>query len=195
MPEIDDLTQKTESAEQSPTRIGEAGQKAMQGPADAPSLDEEPWTAADGSAVHAIYARRVEEGIEAADPTAEVRVEEAVGLPGGGTGRIDTRIDGLIVDYKTHDMKAWTPTVAARYGNEHGQQLADYVDSPDTPDNARAVLIAAGREADDSEALETYVDALRSHGVEYRSGGDANPEDVLCVINEVRAARNAETDQ
>jgi hypothetical protein len=145
------------------------------------------WTAQDGTIDHAIYEQSVEDALDDLENDVSVYSNEQVTKPDGSQGLIDTRVNNTILDYKTNDMRDWTTANAAHYGHEHGQQVQDYVESPDTPADAKGYIIAAGRPPRDPQVQQTYTGTLAEHGVgvKYTAGGE--PQD---IVNSVKEAVN-----
>ena len=158
-------------------QFGETGQRSIQG-------NDLHWTAPDGAIAHDGYQRAVEEALDDTDNGVSVYNNEQVTNPDGSQGFIDTRINNTILDYKTNDMSKWTSGDAVRFGHEHGKQVQGYVESPDTPDNAKGYIIAAGRPPQDTQVKKTYTNTLAEHdvGVKYPSGGE--PQDIVNSVDE-----------
>lgn len=182
-------TQDTGEAKPQPEAkpmFGETGKRAMQG-------DDLQWTAQDGTADHVIYQYSVEDALDDPDQDVYVYNNEKVTNPDGSQGVIDTRINNTIIDYKTNDMSLWSVSDARRFGYEHGRQVQGYVESPDTPDNARGYIIAAGRPPRDPKAQEAYTSTLAEHGigVKYTAGGE--PDDIVNSVNETLQDTQSQT--
>ena len=177
---------QTKEAADNRSGLGDTGRGAMQGNdlAQTPESDLR-WTAQDGTADHVIYGQAVEDALDDPDKGINVYNNEHVTKPDGSEGIIDTRINNVIVDYKTHDMSNWTVRQATNFGHEHGQQVQDYVQSPDTPADAEGYVIAAGRRPNDPLAQQAYTRTLAEHdvGVKYPAGGE--PQD---IVNSAREA-------
>ncbi|MBK8904564.1 MAG: hypothetical protein IPM53_25520 [Anaerolineaceae bacterium] len=142
------------------------------------------WTPQDGTADHLIYQNAVEDALDDPDNNVNVYNNERVTNLDGSQGIIDTRINNTILDYKTNDMSNWKTGDALRYGHEHGQQVQDYMESVDTPDDAKGYIIAAGRRPIDPQVDETYANTLGEHnvGVKYPAGGE--PVDIVKSADE-----------
>ncbi len=154
------------------------------------ATEELDWTARDGTILHTAYEDAVDD--ELGDPdngvyvynNYEVTIEKEDGSLTNGV--IDTLIEhgdkATIVDYKTNDMSDWTISEAIHQAHEHGQQVKEYVDSPDTPSNAEGLIIAAGRSSLSSDAQQAYIDTLASYDVEVKFTEGGTPEDIVDAV-------------
>ena len=164
------------------TRAGDKDANKAKGNIERLSLS---WTAKDGRDGHAIYGRTVEDALDDTDKGVNVYSNEQVTLPDGRNGFIDTRINETIIDYKTHDMIDWTEADAKHYGNEHGEQVRGYMESPDTPDDALGFIIATGRSPDTDGVWKVYQDTLAEYGVGVRYATGGKPNDVLNSVKKL----------
>ncbi len=155
-------------------KIGKKGQGAIQG-----------WSAQDGTGTHRLYEDSVEDAL---DETAERDgvCREVSSEMSTSAGNVDTYIqkgkNGLVIDYKTHDMTNWTVADANRYAQEHGQQVQGYMtaisqDGADysvPSDKLAGYIVAVNKLPQEEKALQAYQDVLNSFGVQFvSSDGDA----------------------
>ncbi len=110
-------------------------------------------------------------------------------------GYIDTFInERVIIDYKTNDMRDWGEAEARRYGNEHGQQVQEYVNSPEMPDDARGWIVATVP-PESAESRQAYSDAAGVHDVGVKFSASEQQEDVMEAVSEaVAESEPASTD-
>jgi hypothetical protein len=164
--------------------LSPAGMKAMQGETEVKTENPSDlkWKAEDGTAAHTIYERSVEDSLDDQDKDVSVYSNEVITLPDGQTGIIDTRVNSTIVDYKTHDMSNWKKADAIHFGHEHGQQVENYVNSPNTPTDAKGYIIAAGKPPADASVQQKYTDTLAGHGVDVKYPVGGEPEDIVTAV-------------
>lgn len=138
-----------------------------------------------GTFAHQAYEWAAEEHFEDAESNRSVIITKPDGSE--AQGYIDTLIDErVIVDYKTNDMRAWTVADAQRYGNEHGQQLKGYVNSPEMPSDARGWIIATVP-PESAEVRQAYTDAVGVHDVGVKFSESEQQEDVVEAVSEAVA--------
>jgi hypothetical protein len=166
--------------------LSDAGIGAMQGPADIDtSQAEEVDTSSPrefGKFAHQAYQSVAYETFDDVDSEVPVVVTRPDGTE--AQGYVDTMIGKTLIDYKTNDMRNWDTAQAARYGNEHGQQMQAYVASPSTPQDATGWIVATVP-SESEEVRQTYADTLASYGVGARF---AKGEDQDSVMDAVRGA-------
>lgn len=165
------------SADTTPTEVGE----------DIGYIDDEelltPQTF--GTFGHGAYEWAAEEHFEDAESNRPVIVTKPDGSE--AQGYIDTLIDErVIVDYKTNDMRAWTVADAQRHGNEHGQQVKGYVNSPEMPSDARGWIVATVP-PESAEVRQAYADAAGAHDVGVKFAGSEQQTDVMEAVSEAVA--------
>ncbi len=155
-------------------RAGEKGRGAMQG-----------WTALDGTNLHMLYEGVVEGAL---DQTAlhEGICREVSSEMGTSAGELDTYIkkgnQGLVIDYKTHNMSGWSLGDAEKYATEHGSQVQKYMHTISQDGvgysipaaNLAGCILAVGKLPEKPQVLSTYQTVLGSFGVNFMaSPGDA----------------------
>lgn len=138
-----------------------------------------------GTFGHGVYEWAAEEQFEDAESNRSVIVTRPDGSE--AQGYIDTLInERVIIDYKTNDMRAWSVADAQRYGNEHGQQVQEYVNSPEMPSDARGWIIATVP-PESAEVRQAYADAVGVHDVGVKFSGSEQQEDVVEAVSEAVA--------
>lgn len=100
------------------------------------------------------------------------------------TGEIDLLIGSFVFDYKTDDTRDWTDGKARSHANEYGRQVQEYVDSPDTPHDARGWIIMT-RPSEENDLPAAYVDTLREYGIGCWIAADETPEAVMRAAKEI----------
>lgn len=146
------------------SKLGGKGVKAIQGDTDTPTKF--------GTFAHEAYGYAAEDKYgDAAD------IERRVGVtkPGGwlADGEVDLAVGNALIDFKTCDMRDWTTTEARAAAREHGQQMKEYVDSPDTPADAKGWIIATVP-PDSQVVRDAYAATLSEYnvGVKFAKGED-----------------------
>ena len=126
-----------------------------------------------GSFAHEAY------GLAAADRYENSETEQTISvLDEEGFHVNDGRIDLIvgeknIVDFKTNDMREWTTEDAVKFAKEHGEQVQGYMNSPDTPEESKGLIVSSVPPKNE-EVRKAYAEALADFGVEvgYSSGED-----------------------
>lgn len=159
----------------SASQLGGKGVKAMQGDTDTPAKF--------GTFAHEAY------GYAAADKYGDAAdIERPVGVTKSNgslaEGRVDLAVGNALIDYKTCGMRNWTKTEARAAAREHGQQMKEYMDSPDTPANAKGWIIATV--PPDSQVMrDAYATTLNDYNVGVKF---AKSEDQASVMEAVGKA-------
>jgi hypothetical protein len=127
-------------------------------------LKDGSWTAGDGTTIHGGYEGAAEAHLTRLDHVDYVESEYPVRVANEDgslrNGKIDTYVEHgnhtTLIDYKSHDMANWTPAKAKASGQEHGQQMWEYLQSEDTPANAQGFILQVGRPSNDPEVMQAY---------------------------------------
>ena len=135
--------------------LSPVGMKAMQGETDTPAKF--------GTFAHEAY------GYAAEDRYGDAAyIERRVGVTKPDSslaeGEIDLAVGNALIDYKTCYMRDWTTTEARAAASKHGQQMKEYVDSPDTPANAKGWIIATVP-PDSQVVRDAYATTLNEYNV------------------------------
>jgi hypothetical protein len=165
------------SVDTTPSEVGE----------DIGASDEEELTTPHefGTFAHGAYEWSAEERFEDVESNRPVIVTKPDGSE--AQGYIDTLInERVIVDYKTNNMRDWSVADAQRYGNEHGQQVKGYVNSPEMPSDARGWIIATVP-PESAEVRQAYTDAAGVHDVGVKFSGSEQQADVMEAVSEAVA--------
>jgi hypothetical protein len=98
-------------------------------------------------------------------------------------GKIDTVLNEgqTLIDYKTSDMRTWDAAQVRVAGRVHGQQMAEYIASPDTPADASGWVIPTVPPERD-EVRQMYADRLAEYGVGVKFPESDQPEDVMDAV-------------
>jgi hypothetical protein len=144
-------------------KLGSKGIRAAQGP-------ETP--AEFGTFAHEAYGYAAEDKY---GDRADVERRVGVTKPDGrmAEGEVDLTVGNALIDYKSCDMRDWTASEASAAAREHGQQMKEYVESPDTPANAKGWIIATVP-PNSQEVRDAYSGRLKEYGVgvEFAKGED-----------------------
>jgi len=168
------------------TGLNDTGIGAMQGPLDTDTAQEENVDTSTprefGKFAHQAYQSAAYETFDDIDNEVPVIVTKPDGTE--AQGYVDTMIGNTLVDYKTNDMRNWDAAQAVRFGNEHGQQMREYVESSGTPEDAKGWIVATVP-PESEEVRQTYFDTLAGYdvGVKFAEG-----EDQDSVMDAVKAA-------
>ena len=130
------------------------------------------WNAQDGTSTHKNVEEYVEDKVTDHEKGIFVSSEVEIELESGKNGKIDTLIEHdnkyTVIDYKTNNMHDWTESDARRYGKEHGQQVQEYVSVLGKSRDTEGYIVALGRQPEDPNVLQTYVDTLSEQGVKIK---------------------------
>lgn len=138
-----------------------------------------------GIFAHQAYEWATEERFDDVESNRSVVITKPDGTE--AAGYIDTLInERIVIDYKSNYMPAWNVSEARRYGNEHGQQVEEYVNSKGMPDDARGWIIATVP-PESAEVRQAYIEAASAHGVGVKLSAGEQQEDVMNVVSEVVA--------
>lgn len=99
-------------------------------------------------------------------------------------GRIDFIADNKIIDFKTNDMREWTEADARIYAEQHGSQMQDYVNSPDTPVDASGWIVATVPPIHQA-VRDVYSEVLKNYKVEVRFSPSESSESVGEIVSEI----------
>lgn len=176
-----DVQEASDVAQKSATPLkplGSTGMKSMQGEVvntDTPTVF--------GTFAHEAYEDAAEEKY-GDDADRERRV--GVTRPDGSLaeGEVDLMVGNALIDFKTNDMRDWSTGEARTAGHKHGQQMKEYVDSPDTPSHAKGWIIATVP-PNSQEVRDVYATTLSEYGVGVKF---AKGEDQASVMKEVDKA-------
>jgi hypothetical protein len=165
-----DVQESADAAQESAgggRKLGPAGKKSMRGEGDAGAGSAEEVNTDTptkfGTFAHQGY------GIAAGEKYGEkANIERRVGVTrADGTlaeGEVDLTVGNALIDYKTDDMRDWTTSEARAAAHKHGQQMKEYVDSPDTPIEAKGWIIATVPPRS-QEVRSAYAGGLKECGV------------------------------
>jgi hypothetical protein len=138
-----------------------------------------------GTFAHQAYEWAAEEHFDDVESNRPVIVTKPDGTE--AQGYIDTFIDErIVVDYKSNYMPGWSVSDARRYGDQHGQQVKEYVNSEGMPDDARGWIIATVP-PESAEVRDAYADAASMHDVGVKFAAGEQQEDVIDVVSEAVA--------
>lgn len=138
-----------------------------------------------GTFGHQAYEWAAEEDFDDVESNRSVIVTQPDGTE--TQGYIDTLIDErVIVDYKTNDMRNWSEADARWHGNNHGRQVAGYVNSREMPDDAQGWLIATVP-PESADVRQAYTDAAGAHGVGVKFSKGEQQTDVMEAVSEAIA--------
>jgi hypothetical protein len=136
-----------------------------------------------GTFAHDGYEIAADDHFEDVETEKEVRVQRDP-AKGQETGYIDAVVDErYLFDFKTNYMKDWTERDATRHGHEHGAQVKSYVDSPDTPADAKGWIIASVP-PDSPDVRKTYSEVLGGYGVGVKYSQSEQQDDVIAAMEE-----------
>ena len=148
--------------------------------ADSPASQDEMTPHGFGTFAHFAYETHADLTFDDVESERPVRVTK----PDGSVrqGSVDTAIndDQVLIDYKTGDMRAWDTAKARTEAHKHGRQVREYVDSPDTPEDARGWVIATVP-PEIAESRQAYADTLAEHEVGVKFSESEQPEDVMAA--------------
>jgi hypothetical protein len=134
-----------------------------------------------GTFAHSAYETHVDLRFDDVENELPVRVTK----PDGSVkqGWVDTAIndDQVLIDYKTGDMREWDVQKARKEAQKHGQQVREYMDSPDTPEDASGWIVATVPPVA-AETRQAYSDALAEHKVGVKFSESEEPEDVMAAV-------------
>lgn len=159
-----DVDAAVEADNTTASKLGGRGVRAVQGDTDTPTKF--------GTFAHEAYGYAAEDKYgDAAD------IERRVGTtkPDGSLaeGEVDLAVGNALIDYKTCDMRDWSTTEARVAARKHGQQMKEYVDSPDTPADAKGWIVATVP-PDSQIVRDAYAAVLSEYniGVKFAKGED-----------------------
>jgi hypothetical protein len=165
------------------TGLSDAGIGAVQGPSDIDtSQAEEVDTSSPrefGKFAHQAYQSAAYETFDDVDNEVPVVVTKPDGTE--AQGYVDTMVGKTLIDYKTNDMRNWDTAQAVRYGNEHGQQMQEYVESSDTPQDAKGWVVATVP-PESEEVRQAYADTLAGYDVGVRFAKGEDQDSVLDAV-------------
>lgn len=144
---------------------------------------------------HAAYEYYVEYEGAFDDVTSEESV--IITKPDGveAEGRIDTLInEKVIIDYKTDDMTDWDAAKATAIARSwsHGPKVKAYVDSPETPQDAKGWIVAT-QPPKAEEVRQAYADGLAEFGVGVKWAESQHPDQVIDAIRDAVKDSQADT--
>lgn len=135
-----------------------------------------------GIFAHQVYQAAAHDRFDEVETEKHARYEDENGTQ--HNGRVDIVInENKLFDVKTHNGREWSEAEATRYGDEHGQQMRRYIDSPDTPDDSEGwIVLTVPPELEESR--EAYAAAAGAHGVSVMFSKSEQPSDVVKCMDE-----------
>ncbi len=135
-----------------------------------------------GTFAHQAYEWAAEEEFDDVESNRSVVVTKPDGTE--AQGYIETFInERIVIDYKSSYMPAWSVADARRYGNEHGQQVKEYVTSKSMPDDAQGWIIATVP-PESMEVRDAYSEAVSRHGVGVKFSAGEQQDNVMQAVSE-----------
>jgi len=151
------------------------------------------WTAGDGQGIHQYYEGAVEDAFDQTAESEDGDDREVYSEEGTVAGYIDTFIcrgnDGIVIDYKSHDMQNWSVSDARRYAQAHGLQVQGYVEAlkaeDNHPNNVTGYVFACNRLPSNPEVFEAYKSTLAQYGIQVISPVSGEAEDVVKEVGKL----------
>jgi hypothetical protein len=167
-----------------PAHICDAAQKSeiAQPGTENPAIED--WNAQQFAiAAHQAYELASEAAVKA-DSEIEREVEMTQTDGAISYGRVDFMSSNQLIDFKTHYMPKWSESDATRYAKEHGQQMAKYVASPDTPEGAQGTIIVSVPPESQS-VRDAYEQGLSNFGVKVQYAENESPETIGKMVADI----------
>jgi hypothetical protein len=159
----------------------------------------EEWSArVFGTHLHGWYAREGELRF-AGENGDEVYAEKPVQvLDQDGTehdGFVDLVVhEKYLFDFKSDDMRSWNETSARERAEKYGKQMQQYMESPDTPEDASGWIIATTPSESD-EVTKAFEETLDQYGVKVRYSKGVEAQSVLDEVESVLEGEQSEDEE
>lgn len=134
-----------------------------------------------GTWAHSGYEQEAYFALDDAEREREVRVTKRDGSE--TWGKVDLISGNALIDFKTNDLRDWSAAKARAMAKEHGQQMSEYVASPDTPANAKGWIVATVPPQSDA-VRKVYASELGAYGVGVKYSASEDPADVVRAVRE-----------